>query len=797
MTNVSALPEQLRNNGRFCVWRYEERDGKTTKVPYNPRTGGGAQSNNPSTFAPVAVAEAAQDRYDGMGLGIFDGYSAIDIDHCIDDQGQLSEMATDIIATMETYTEYSPSGRGIRILFKAPGLIYDKARYYINKQSIGLEVYVAGATNKYVTVTGNPVTPGQDIEERGSELQIILDKYMKREQDNQDANQPPPQARDLFADNGDDDFDLVARAMKAHNGTAFSQLWNGQTSGYESASEADMALCNMLAFWTNRNADRMDRLFRLSGLMRDKWDRQQSGTTYGAITIQEAITKCRNTYNPQAHFEKRAAQFTTGTGTNKRTLSDLHPEKNERYGWHDMGSGYLFADWYQDIARYVPERKKWYVYDGRVWREDLGDLQVMELAKKLGDSLMIYALSLQDEGLKQNYMKHVARWQRRGFRETIIRDAASVYPIKIAAFDADPFIFNCLNGTLDLRTGEFHKHLPADLLSKLAGVNYDPRVKSERWTRFIDEIMQGDQDKAEFLQKSLGYALTGDTRRECFFILYGPTTRNGKGTTMETYKQLVGDYGKAARPDTVAQKNNPNASGPNEDMARLIGARFVNISEPDKRLVLSAALIKTMTGQDTINARYLYENTIEYVPQYKLFINTNHLPTVTDTTVFESGRVKIIPFERHFPYEEQDQGLKAELTQPENLSGILNWCLEGLRLIEETGFDAPDSVRNATEDYRRSSDKISRFLEDEFEQDSLAETRTSEAYSRYKSWCQANGFFPENSSNFKNLISSSTNVVKRRPKSGGEKTTLILGYRLIPDFPEFEGRSYHNGDGWG
>jgi putative DNA primase/helicase len=188
---------------------------------------------------------------------------------------------------------------------------------------------------------------------------------------------------------------------------------------------------------------------------------------------------------------------------------------------------------------------------------------------------------------------------------------------------------------------------------------------------------------------------------------------------------------------------------------------------------------------------------MEYVPQFKLFINTNHLPTVTDTTVFESGRVKIIPFERHFPYEEQDQGLKAELTQPENLSGILNWCLEGLRMIDETGFDAPESVRDATEEYRRSSDKIARFLEDEFEQDSLAETRTSEAYGRYKTWCQNNGFFPENSANFRNLISSSTKVVKRRPKSGGEKTTLILGYRLIPDFPEFEGRSYHNGAGWG
>ena len=170
MLKPENLPSKLCNIGYFCCWRYEERGGKRTKVPYNPRTGGRAQSTNPATFTPLTVAlEAAKrGKYDGAGVGIFGTLGAIDIDHCIDENGELSEMALDIKNTMQAYTEYSPSGKGFRILFTVPpNFQYDKARYYINNQKAGLEVYIAGCTQKYVTVTGNTLTPGMDLEERG------------------------------------------------------------------------------------------------------------------------------------------------------------------------------------------------------------------------------------------------------------------------------------------------------------------------------------------------------------------------------------------------------------------------------------------------------------------------------------------------------------------------------------------------------------------------------------------------------------------------------------------------------
>lgn len=314
MTDINNLPAALRETGLFCCWRYETRQGadKPTKVPYNPRTGSRAKSTDPATFAPLTAALAAVDScgYDGIGVGLFGRLGAIDIDHCLDEAGRPSALAQDIVHTMGAYTEVSPSGRGLRILFTVPeGFRYDKARYYINNQGLGLEVYIAGATQKYVTVTGAALTPGQGLEERGAQLRSVLDQYMVRPR----SEKPTPAGRPLDWDSPvgapEEDAALVERAKRARNGAQFAALWAGDTTGYKSHSEADVALCNALAFWTGRDAARMDRLFRQSGLMREKWDRPQSGSTYGAITIQNAVSSTRQVYDPAAQRPTAAQDF--------------------------------------------------------------------------------------------------------------------------------------------------------------------------------------------------------------------------------------------------------------------------------------------------------------------------------------------------------------------------------------------------------------------------------------------------------------------------------------------------------
>ena len=163
-----------------------------------------------------------------------------------------------------------------------------------------------------------------------------------------------------------------------------------------------------------------------------------------------------------------------------------------------------------------------------------------------------------------------------------------------------------------------------------------------------------------------------------------------------------------------------------------------------------------------------------------MFINTNHLPTVTDVTLFSSGRVKVIPFERHFGEGERDQGLKGKLAQPDSLSGILNWCLQGLWMIGETGFEPPAAVLDATDQYRQDSDKISRFIADELEAGPGYEVKTVDAYERYKEWCYRNGFQPGSVKTWRPDMENVVKISAKRPKTGGNSTNLILGYRLRP-----------------
>lgn len=374
-------------------------------------------------------------------------------------------------------------------------------------------------------------------------------------------------------------------------------------------------------------------------------------------------------------------------------MVELKPESNKRYSWSDNGAGRLFADVFKPHARFVPERKVWYVYDGTRWVIDMAALRVMEMCKDLADALMTYALNIHDEHKRRDYIKYCAKWQIRSVRITVMSDAQSVYPISMEEFDTDRHLFNCSNGTLDLRTMQFRNHSPEDRLTKIAPVRYDPNAVNPRFTRFISEIISWDMEKAKFLQKVLVYAVSGHTRFECMFFLYGEATRNGKGTLMESILRVFGDYGKAVRPETIAVKQYNNSSYPREDIARLAGVRFANISEPSRGLLLNAAQVKSMTGNDTLNARFLNENSFDFAPQFMLYVNTNYLPVINDMTLFTSGRVLIVPFDRHFEEWEQDKTLKAEFAKSETQSATLNWLLQGYINLREEGFTLPQWVK--------------------------------------------------------------------------------------------------------
>lgn len=759
------LPNSLKQNGLFVLWKYEMKDGQMSKVPYQVN-GRRANPADATTFADYDTVIKAVSGYNGISLGAFRGYGMIDIDHCIED-GELSPLAEDIVNALDSYTEISPSGTGIRIVIKSVDFPYDVSKYYINNRSIGVEIYISGATSRVCTLTGNAIRE-VEVAERGAELSVIMDQYMLR---------PTPMkqysAEDVPGSYLSDES-VIEKAANSKQGEKFQYLWNGEIPDDKSHSDADMALAAILAFWCGGDIEQMDRLFRESGLMRDKWDRVQSGSTYGEITLKKAVAHASEFYKPV----RKTPEMEDFDDIYNR-LVEMDTVSNNRYPWNDNGSGRLFADIYKDIARFVPERKKWYIYDGTRWIPDVGGLKTMELAKALGDALIRYAITVKEEELRKQYLKYCTSWQARRQRTIYISDAESVYPIAMSEFDKNIYYLNCENGTLDLRTGEFHGHNPEDKLTKMAGAAYNPSATSDRFLQFVNEVMSNDADKAVFMQKTLGYGLTGDTRYECMFFYYGATTRNGKGTLMESTLNVMGDYGITVRPETIAAKPTSNSQNPTEDIARLAGVRFANISEPRRGLVLNEAQIKSMTGNDTLNARFLHENSFDFKPQFKLYVNTNYLPAITDMTLFSSGRIVIIPFDRHFEEWEQDQNLKYEFSKPMVKSAILNWLIEGYTLLLKEGLAQPASVKAAIQAYEHESDKIRLFADECLEEQDGNEVRTSSVYQEYRNWCGENGCYPENSRNFNQALRSIGTIVRKRPKGGGEKTTVLVGYRLV------------------
>lgn len=429
--NYDNIPQRIRDTGQFCTWKYEQRKDRMTKVPYNPVTGQKASADKPETFVDFNTAVNGANAYNGIGIRVTGQIIAIDLDHCIEDDVLLpwaSEIAKHF---RDTYIEISSSGTGLRIIALMPdGYVYDSNTFYIKKGNV--EVYAAGATtNRFVTLTGNVYLDG-DVIEQADALQWLLDTHMKRPQPVRNHLLPE---RDSFLT----DESVVKKAMNAVNGEKFGKLWNGDITGYPSHSEADAALVSMLAFYCNGNAVQIDRLFRQSGLYRNKWDEQHGVDTYGNMTIKNAVSKMQNFYQPVKSNLK--ADF----DDELQKLIVLNPADTTKYPWTDIGAGKLFADFYKDVLRYVPERRTWFDYQAWIWTADIGGLKTMYRCMELANLLHLYALEIKDEHQRKSYMDYSKRWQSHGYRVNVLKDAQVHHPISYLEFDKDHYVFNCKN----------------------------------------------------------------------------------------------------------------------------------------------------------------------------------------------------------------------------------------------------------------------------------------------------------------------------------------------------------------
>ena len=346
-------------------------------------------------------------------------------------------------------------------------------------------------------------------------------------------------------------------------------------------------------------------------------------------------------------FSRTPSECAVSIGKDTVYINPLSNEK--RYTLDDLGAARLFADTFRGRILYLPEYKNYFVYNAGVWEQDKGDLLVRQLVKEMADYVRevipspppkpkpgeSFDPTEKPEDPWVLHRKHYGKYRFLGHRKTLIMDAQDELGGRAADFGQQPLLFNVKNGTLNLETMQLQPHRPEDRLSKIANVAYDSAARCER---FIIEITEGLQTRADMLQKALGYCLKGEANEGCYFTAIGEKTRNGKGTLFDTVLNIFGGYGAQLDFNTIARSGAKDGSRATPDLARLIGTRLVLSNEPEKGVCVNEALLKQLTGGDEITARPLYGDTIQFKPVFRLFVTANSKPTVSDDSLFASDR---------------------------------------------------------------------------------------------------------------------------------------------------------------
>lgn len=335
-----------------------------------------------------------------------------------------------------------------------------------------------------------------------------------------------------------------------------------------------------------------------------------------------------------------------------------------------------------------------------------------------------------------DYLKWARTCQRRTPQKNLLAIASSSLEVKHVDLDADPFLLNLKNGTLDLRTGKLLPHRAEDLLTKIARVGYDPAATCPRFLAFMSRIFNGEQELVRFIQKALGYSLTGAVTEQVFFLCYG-TGANGKSTLMELIASGLGDYALTAPPGLLLAKKH---EGHPTDIADLFGARFVQTSEVKTDAKFDEQRIKSLTGGDTLKARRMREDFWSFPPTHKIWLSTNHKPEVSDSSHGFWRRVRMIPFTVTIPEGERDPGLPEKLSA--ELPGILNWMVEGCLAWQREGLGTCAAVEKATTAYQAESDPVKEFLEEECVSAPSLTIQSTVLFQAYCRWTMAHSERP-------------------------------------------------------
>lgn len=490
----------------------------------------------------------------------------------------------------------------------------------------------------------------------------------------------------------------------------------GDVGRYKSRSERDMGIVTYL-LKAGLSHDQIRYIFQTKACGDKYREKKAGGDNYLSLTIGNAmgfVESCKT-----------------------------QDKKQESYNLTDLGNAKRLVRLHGQDFHYCHESKKWLVWDGRRWGEDTTG----EMLRRAKDTVMqIYAEASRepDEERRRKLAKHAARSESEKWIGAMISLAQSEpgIPVRPRELDANPWLLNCLNGTLDLRTGELQPHRREDLLTKLVEIDYDPKATCPRWESFLNRIMNGNQNLIQFLQRAIGYTLTGSVTEQVFFICFG-SGANGKTVFLRILQALLGEYGKPVDPELLMAR--PGSVHPT-GRADLMGARLAVAIETEEGRRLNETLLKWLTGGDKLKARFMRQDFFEFEPTHKIWIATNHKPIIRGTDYAIWRRIRLIPFNVTIPVEDQDKRLTEKLQG--ELPGILAWAVRGCLAWQKDGLWVPEEVRTATEDYRSEMDIIAQFLEEKCVIDPTLRVKASDLYRAYSAWCEENNEQPLAQRNF-------------------------------------------------
>ena len=400
----------------------------------------------------------------------------------------------------------------------------------------------------------------------------------------------------------------------------------------------------------------------------------------------------------------------------------------------DMTNRDYFMLAYKDDIKYCKLWDKFLIWNGTNWTLDENghvEESIVDFIRQMYRGTRF----IKDPQLAIDFEKHLIKSEAFRRIQAMIGLCKMTKEIKVESetLDKNNCLFNTVNCTIDLK-----KHIAkvadrGDLVTKCSRFIYDPEAKCPTWDRFLLQIMNQDVELIKFIQKAMGYALTGDVSEQCLFILWG-SGANGKSTFLNTLQNLMGDYACSTGTETFMKKSSDQSN----DIARLRGMRLVTTNEVVQGKALSESLIKQITGEDKLTARFLYGEYFSFFPTFKIFMATNHKPRIKGGDYGIWRRIKLIPFTVTIPPEQRDRHLMEKL-EKEN-SGILNWLINGYVLWLKEGLRDPECVKKATEEYRDDMDVVGTFLKDccEVDASGLWRVATGDLYQAYCHWCSVN-----------------------------------------------------------